>query len=245
MADRIAATFNTMADDLAKAFQPIEGFVLDHDGDRVYLDIGQEAGAQVGQEFTVFRKGEPFYHPVTGKVLGRLRGHPRLRAGPSRAAASCRGGLHPDSRPPRAAAPTTACESAGGGSESPSRPSSTSRPRTPTCGECRISSRRCSNGPSGSRSSIRFSSSDTIVDSERPRRGDPGPPRARDPPRPDARRFRVAGADPHPARGRRPTSIRPGCPRSPARRSSRGATRCRPSTPAEEQRFPWEPLSED
>jgi hypothetical protein len=71
MADRIAATFGAMADDLVKAFQPIEGFVLDRDGDRIYLDIGQEAGARVGQELTVFRKGDTFRHPVTGKVLGR------------------------------------------------------------------------------------------------------------------------------------------------------------------------------
>ena len=71
MADRIGATFAAMADDLVKAFQPLEGFVLDRDGDRIYLDLGQEAGAQVGQEFTVFRKGEAFHHPVTGKALGR------------------------------------------------------------------------------------------------------------------------------------------------------------------------------
>ena len=71
MADRIADTFGAMADDLVKAFQPIEGLVLDRDGDRVFLDIGEEAGAQVGQEFTVFRKGEVFRHPVTGKPLGR------------------------------------------------------------------------------------------------------------------------------------------------------------------------------
>jgi hypothetical protein len=71
IADRIAATFGAMADDLVKAFQPIEGVVLDRDGDRIYLDIGQEAGAQVGQELTVFRKGDAFHHPVTGKVLGR------------------------------------------------------------------------------------------------------------------------------------------------------------------------------
>jgi len=60
-----------MADDLVKAFQPLEGQVLDRDGDRIYLDIGQEAGAQVGQELTVFRKGEAFHHPVTGKAIGR------------------------------------------------------------------------------------------------------------------------------------------------------------------------------
>jgi hypothetical protein len=71
LADRIAATFVPMADDLVKAFQPIEGVVLDADGDRLYLDIGAERGAQVGQEFTVFRKGDAFYHPITGKLLGR------------------------------------------------------------------------------------------------------------------------------------------------------------------------------
>jgi hypothetical protein len=71
LADRIAATFVPMADDLVKAFQPIEGVVLDADGDRLYLDIGEERGAQIGQEFTVFRKGDAFYHPITGKQLGR------------------------------------------------------------------------------------------------------------------------------------------------------------------------------
>jgi hypothetical protein len=71
LADRIAVTFNAMADDLVKAFQPLDGQVLDRDGDRIYLDIGQEAGAQIGQELTVYRKGEAFRHPVTGKILGR------------------------------------------------------------------------------------------------------------------------------------------------------------------------------
>jgi hypothetical protein len=71
LADRIAGTFGAMAEDLVKAFQPIEGVVLDIDGDRLYLDIGEERGGQVGQELTVYRKGESFYHPITGKVLGR------------------------------------------------------------------------------------------------------------------------------------------------------------------------------
>lgn len=71
LSDRIAATFVAMADDLVKAFQPIEGLVLDRDGDRIYLDLGQEAGARIGQELTVYRKGATFHHPVTGKVLGR------------------------------------------------------------------------------------------------------------------------------------------------------------------------------
>ena len=71
MADRIADTFAAMADDLVKAFQPLEGIVLDVQADRIFLDLGAEAGAQVGQEFTVFRKGDTFRHPVTGKPLGR------------------------------------------------------------------------------------------------------------------------------------------------------------------------------
>jgi hypothetical protein len=71
MADRIADTFTAMADDLVKAFQPIEGIVLDRDDDKIYLDIGEKAGARVGQEFTIYRKGDAFHHPVTGKFLGR------------------------------------------------------------------------------------------------------------------------------------------------------------------------------
>ena len=67
----MAATFTAMAEDLIKVFQPMEGLVLEVEPGRVYLDLGEEAGAQVGQEFTVFRKGEPFYHSVTGKPLGR------------------------------------------------------------------------------------------------------------------------------------------------------------------------------
>ena len=81
-ADRIADTFTAMADDLVKAFQPIEGMVLERDGDRVFLDIGAEAGAQVGQEFTVFRKGDVFRHPVTGRPLGRYEdvlGHAQVK----------------------------------------------------------------------------------------------------------------------------------------------------------------------
>jgi hypothetical protein len=70
-ADRIADTFTAMADDLVKAFQPVEGMVLERDGDRIFIDIGEEAGAQVGQELTIFRKGDVFRHPVTGKPLGR------------------------------------------------------------------------------------------------------------------------------------------------------------------------------
>ncbi len=71
LADRIGATFGMMANDFIKAAQPIEGVVVSVDGNAIYLDVGRAAGAQVGQELMVFRKGETFVHPLTGKPLGR------------------------------------------------------------------------------------------------------------------------------------------------------------------------------
>ncbi len=70
IADRIGVTFSVMAADFVKAAQPLESIVIAVDGDTLYLDAGEKAGAQVGQELTVYRKGEPFYHPITGKILG-------------------------------------------------------------------------------------------------------------------------------------------------------------------------------
>lgn len=71
MADRVGATFALMVDDVSKAFSPLEGLVINVEGNTIYLDIGESGGAQVGQEFTIFRKGAEFFHPITRKVLGR------------------------------------------------------------------------------------------------------------------------------------------------------------------------------
>jgi hypothetical protein len=68
LADRVGATFILMASEFLEAFQPIEGLVVAVEGDTLYLDL---TAVQVGQEFTVFRKGDVFRHPVTGKALGR------------------------------------------------------------------------------------------------------------------------------------------------------------------------------
>ncbi len=75
LADRIGATFGLMGDDFIKAAQPVEGTVVSVEGKRIFLDLGEASGAQAGQELTVYRKGEPFYHPVTGKPLGRYEEH--------------------------------------------------------------------------------------------------------------------------------------------------------------------------
>ena len=71
VADRIGVTFGLMAEEFIKAFAPIEGVLVAIDGDTLYVDRGEAAGVQVGQEFTIFRRGQPFHHPLSGKVLGR------------------------------------------------------------------------------------------------------------------------------------------------------------------------------
>jgi hypothetical protein len=71
LADRVGATFGLMADDFIKAAQPVEGTVVSVEDGRVFIDLGDTSGAQPGQELTVFRKGEVFHHPLTGKPLGR------------------------------------------------------------------------------------------------------------------------------------------------------------------------------
>ena len=72
MADRAGTTFTQMADDFIKAFQPIDALVVQVDGDTLYLDAGDKTTAQPGQELVIYRKGEPFTHPLTGRPLGRF-----------------------------------------------------------------------------------------------------------------------------------------------------------------------------
>jgi hypothetical protein len=72
MADRAGSTFVLMAAEFVTAFQPLEALVVQVEGDTVFLDAGEASGAQPGQELTVYRKGEPFAHPITGKPLGRF-----------------------------------------------------------------------------------------------------------------------------------------------------------------------------
>jgi hypothetical protein len=82
MADRVGATFSLMADEFLQAFNPVEGIVVSVDNDEIFLDVGSGRGAQPGQEYTIFRKGPAFNHPITGKALGRYEevlGHAQVR----------------------------------------------------------------------------------------------------------------------------------------------------------------------
>ena len=82
LADRVGATFALMADEFIKTSQPVDGTVVSLDDSRIFLDLGEGSGAQPGQELTVYRKGEVFHHPLTGKPLGRyeeLLGYAQIR----------------------------------------------------------------------------------------------------------------------------------------------------------------------
>jgi len=72
LADQVGATFGLMLQEVVGAFPPIEGLVVTVDGDRLYMDLTQKDGVGPGQEFTVFRKGEVFRHPLSHKPLGRF-----------------------------------------------------------------------------------------------------------------------------------------------------------------------------
>lgn len=81
IADRIATTFALMAGDFVEAFKPIEAVVVSLEGTEIFLDVNAATGAQVGQEFAIYRKGEPFAHPLTGRPLGRFEeqlGHAQI-----------------------------------------------------------------------------------------------------------------------------------------------------------------------
>ncbi len=71
VADQVGATFGLMLQDVVKAFPPVEGLVVAVDGEQmIYMDLTQKDGVQPGQEFTIFRKGEVFRHPITGQPMG-------------------------------------------------------------------------------------------------------------------------------------------------------------------------------
>lgn len=70
-ADQVGATFTLMLPEVVGAFRPAEGMVAQVDGDRLFIDLAEKDGVQPGQEYSVYRKGDVFRHPVNGRPLGR------------------------------------------------------------------------------------------------------------------------------------------------------------------------------
>jgi len=81
-ADQVGATFGLMLQDVVAAFPPVEGMVVAVEGDRIYLDLTEKDGVHPGQEFTIFRKGDVFRHPINGRAIGRFEevlGHAQVQ----------------------------------------------------------------------------------------------------------------------------------------------------------------------
>jgi len=58
---------------VAEAFPKVRGAILDIlPTGQLLLDLTKGAGVSPGLELEIIREGEPFKHPVTGEVLGRL-----------------------------------------------------------------------------------------------------------------------------------------------------------------------------
>jgi hypothetical protein len=70
--DQVGATFGLMIQDVVSAFPPVEGLVVAVDGDQVFIDLTAKEGILPGQEFTIFRKGDVFRHPINGQPMGRF-----------------------------------------------------------------------------------------------------------------------------------------------------------------------------
>jgi hypothetical protein len=48
-----------------------DGYVVKVDSSVIYLDWGKSSGVQPGDQFKLYRAGEPLKHPVTGEILGQ------------------------------------------------------------------------------------------------------------------------------------------------------------------------------
>ncbi len=57
-----------MSEKIIKNF-PLEGYVVNRDGDSVTLDLGIRTGVKKGMRFFVFKEGQIIKHPKTGEIL--------------------------------------------------------------------------------------------------------------------------------------------------------------------------------
>jgi hypothetical protein len=57
-----------MSEKIIKNF-PLEGYVVNRNGDSVTLDLGIRTGVKTGMRFIVFKEGQVIKHPKTGEVL--------------------------------------------------------------------------------------------------------------------------------------------------------------------------------
>ena len=66
------AAASDVAGQLARRFPPLEGEVIDVQGDQLYLSLGMQDLLLEGMRLSVFREGKELTSPSTGELLGRL-----------------------------------------------------------------------------------------------------------------------------------------------------------------------------
>jgi hypothetical protein len=65
-------TIETIKEEIASYFKPIKGEIISQEGNDLIINRGKRDGLKKGMRFTVFRKGEPFFHPVTREFIGNI-----------------------------------------------------------------------------------------------------------------------------------------------------------------------------
>lgn len=59
-----------MKDEVLSFFEPVTGSIEEVEGGIVRINIGDSKGLKDGARLSVYRKGEPFYHPTTKELIG-------------------------------------------------------------------------------------------------------------------------------------------------------------------------------
>lgn len=61
-----------LKDDTLKFFQPVTGRITGVDDKKITMDVGLKNGIMPGMRLNILSEGEPFIHPVTKEVLGKV-----------------------------------------------------------------------------------------------------------------------------------------------------------------------------
>lgn len=62
----------TLKDSTLRFFKPVTGKITGLEGNKVVIDIGLKNEIVSGMRLNILSEGEPFIHPVTGEMLGRV-----------------------------------------------------------------------------------------------------------------------------------------------------------------------------
>src|SRR4030043_523409 len=61
-----------LKDSTLKLFKPVSGKITSVEGNKVVIDIGLKNEIISGMRLNILSEGEPFIHPVTREMLGRV-----------------------------------------------------------------------------------------------------------------------------------------------------------------------------